>query len=100
MTNQRSLARRIAALEQTIRDRPVAGMVLVRYTGLSGLIRQAREEGRLDEHGRRTRPSAAPLDNPRPEKPGIDQMLWDALARRGEREAAQGHQDGEQHGHA
>lgn len=88
----RNHARRLAALERAKRDRPPPGMSAVRYPGVSGFMRQAHEDGLIDEHGELQRPCSVNLNDPRPES-GIRAMLWDALQhvrRRDEERTAEG----------
>src|SRR3546814_8754684 len=65
-------------IERAERRRPAAGMVVVRYAGLSGLLQQAREDGKLDERGKRIGPPLVSLADPRPAS-GVSAMLWDAM---------------------
>lgn len=83
----RSHERRLAALERARNDRPASGMITMKYGGVSGLLRQAREERRIDRWGKPLHPCTVDLDAPPPE--GIAGLLWDAKRRRAEREAAQ-----------
>jgi hypothetical protein len=72
-------------------ERPPPGMVEVRYAGVSGMLRQAREDAQRDEHGNLVPRHIVSLDKPRPAS-GAAAMLWDAMAavrkRKEERAAA------------
>ena len=90
MANADALLRQVrrirAALDRAERDRPAAGMSAVRYPGVSGMLRQAREDAERDEHGNPVPRRTVTLDDPRPAS-GVAAMLWDAKMAIRERDA-------------
>jgi len=88
----RQLRRLRAEAEEREAAKPPPGMVEVRYAGVSGMLRQAREDAERDKDGNRVPRHSVSLDDPRPAS-GVAAMLWDARAairKREEERAAAG----------
>ena len=81
MASVEVLLRQVRKLREEVEAQTAAqppGMVEVRYGGVSGMLRQAREDALRDKDGHRVPRHTVSLDDPRPAS-GIRAMLWDAL---------------------
>ena len=84
---RRQVAKLRDELQQFHAQRPPPGMTFVRNGGVSGMLRQAREDALRDESGNRVPRRTVSTDDPRPAS-GIVALLWDAKKRHAERQAA------------